>query len=463
MAHLTPWKTALATAAALLSGCAATESDIQTADFSVDVALLDSLSMAADVDWTTEQAGISWVEYGTDTTYGEATPLQPDASTQHHFTLLGLPALTEIFFRAVTEVDGVEHASTGSITTGNVPADFPNLETHIYDANQLSDEPYFLGVATGMSGILFAIDREGEGRWYFQNDPNLIPADNILQSIDFVDGSPDIVFGAYTTQPGLGESVVYRSTLAGTILDTIPAPAAHHEAIGLADGAVAWLSHDIRPWNDGTRDWEVMGDEIVEMGPDGAIRTVFSTWDWAEPWLHSRWTQCPGGYADWTHANNLVYNAVNDTYLVSLGYVSTILEIDRLTGRVLREFGINGIHVDNQSVPFNFQHAADWTPDGHLLMASYNGNLSEIFAIEYEITDANELHEVWSYGIGMGYTSFAGGQATRLENGNVLFGTGSAGVILEITPTGQVVWEVSSDMGLAFCKMTPFHDFYLGR
>lgn len=447
---------------AMVSGCAA-PADSGDSIQALQVALDDTLSMAVQVDWATDQAGLSWVEYGTDTSYGSSTPVRQEEGGEHHATLLGLPPLSQVFYKVVHEVDGIQHEETGTIETGNIPADFPNLETTVFDAERLSPEPYLLGVATGMSGILFTIDREGQGRWYLQNDPTLVPTSDVLQSVTFTAQGDKVLYGAYSTNLGVVDAVLFTSTLDKSETEAIPAPNAHHEAISLPDGATSWLSYDIRPWSDGHMEWNVMGDAIVEMGPDGVQRTVFSTWDWRTPDVHSRWNQAQAGYADWTHANNLVYNAQNDTYLLSLGYVSTILEIDRLTGQVLREFGRYGMPVEAGSVPFNFQHAANWTDQGTLLMASYNGDLSEIFAVEYAITESNELKEVWSYGIGVGLRSFAGGQATRMDNGNTLFGAGTAGVIREITPDGAVVWETWSDMGQAFCKMTPFWDFYLGR
>ena len=42
------------------------------------------------------------------------------------------------------------------------------------------------------------------------------------------------------------------------------------------------------------------------------------------------------------------------------------------------------------------------------------------------------------------------GQAHRLESGNVLVNYGGKGIIREITPEGEVVWELSSPLGTWF-------------
>lgn len=451
-------RTSLVTAlAAALVGC---DAGSLGGDFVVESGLNDAVSTVVEVSWTTDRPGVSWVEFGTDTSYGHATPLDTTPHTEHDFRLLGMPALTDVYYRAVTEIDGVEYATTGVVSTGNTPPDFPGLSVEVLDADRMSDEPYLLGVATGMSGILFAIDRTGSAVWYLQNDPRVVPEGDVLQSVAVTDGN-GLLYGAFTTDFDNVQGVLVHSDALGNVIEKFDAPYAHHQVSELPDGTMTWLSSDIRTWSDGTGTWKVMGDQIVERDADGKVRVVFDTWDWQQPRVHGRWNEAPAGYADWTHANSFSYDESTDTYVLSLGFVSTILVIDRKTGDVVREYGRDGTFVDPESTPFNFQHDVNLTADGHFLMASYNADLSEIFAIEYSIDPTTGiLHEEWSHGMGEGLQSFAGGQATRMDNGNVLFGAGTAGILREVTPDGEVVWQMTSDLGQAFCKMTGMWDFY---
>jgi len=65
-----------------------------------------------------------------------------------------------------------------------------------------------------------------------------------------------------------------------------------------------------------------------------------------------------------------------------------------------------------------------------------------------------------SWGRDEGLYSTAGGQAIRLDSGNTLFNAGTAGVLQEVTPTGDLVWEARASVGDAFIKLLPVRDFY---
>ena len=64
-------------------------------------------------------------------------------------------------------------------------------------------------------------------------------------------------------------------------------------------------------------------------------------------------------------------------------------------------------------------------------------------------TDNERMVEVWSDAIDQeGLTML--GQARRLPDGNILVNYGGKGIIREITPEGEVVWELSSPLGTWF-------------
>jgi hypothetical protein len=71
------------------------------------------------------------------------------------------------------------------------------------------------------------------------------------------------------------------------------------------------------------------------------------------------------------------------------------------------------------------------------------------------------LDLVWEYGFDdVGITSASLGQAFRLGNGNTMVNFGSSGVLHEVDPSGNLVWEASSEFGWGFGNAAPIEDLY---
>ena len=89
-------------------------------------------------------------------------------------------------------------------------------------------------------------------------------------------------------------------------------------------------------------------------------------------------------------------------------------------------------------------------------------NTEECVVREYEMDYATQtLTEVWNYGVGAGVTSETMGEVHRLDNGNTLHNNGQGKRLLEVTPDGDIVWNVywngfTSELG----STRPIHDLY---
>ena len=226
----------------------------------------------------------------------------------------------------------------------------------------------------------------------------------------------------------------------------------------------------------------MVGDEIVEVAPDGTVTHVFSVWDYLAPTdeRSDLWNAdfYPQGY-DWTHGNALVYDEVHpltggEAYTFSFGGLDLFLVVDRASGEVLYEFsGLGGYGTEDAwtvaegSTPFSFQHDTNWSAgDGNVLMVTTN-NYDDgqwTLGIEYELDEATRtLREVWSYGLGEGLQAFALGQCRRLANGNTWISWGSGGIVREVTPAGEVVWEMAAPAGTFFGQIHYISDLYTGE
>ncbi len=453
---------------ALLTGCRAP-------GLEVTASLNDTTVTVVELDWSTEQPGTSWVEYGTTEEYELRTPTFA-ASSDHHIALYGLPPLSTVFYRAVTEVDGREHWATGELWTENIPASFPDIEVTVHEPSLLSSEPYMMGLLVGISSAIFVVNRQGQVVWYRELEPFVGPKPPVYGEIEFALDGNDLVFNQFTADlddPD-GLNAIFRVALTGDIVDVRSTPLAHHAFVQLGDGRYAYLAADVRPYQlpGATEPEDIVGDAIVIVERDGTTTPAFSTWDWSLP----ETVAAPGisfysGMSDWTHANGLAWYPEDGTFLLSAGYSDAVLEIDADSGQVSRHFGSAGdVDIAAGSTSFFFQHDPHWTEDGTLLMTSAyfegedQGEYEDwvFIAVEYGV-EGDQLDELWSYGKDQGLGSVAEGQARRLANGNTMVNWGFSGICREVTPEGEVAWELAASAGAGMVHVKPMTSFYEGR
>ncbi len=170
------------------------------------------------------------------------------------------------------------------------------------------------------------------------------------------------------------------------------------------------------------------------MTKDG--RTV---WEW-RTWDHLD----PGGYpipliqnlrAEWTHANAIT-EMEDGNLLVSFRNISSVMKIDRRSGRVLWKLG---------APPLSGQHAPVPLPNGNILIFD-NGptRLDQTFPFSRVIEiDPATNQIVWKYQDANAQSFYSDriSNAQRLPNGNTLINEGMFGRSFEVTSAGEVVWE----------------------
>ena len=396
------------------------------------------------VIWKEGTDGTVAIRYAPDDREAAATT----EGRQHTASLWGLPALSTIDYEVL--VDG-EATCSDTFTSRGLSADLPDVAAPVYQPEQADDWRYLVGVAMGEEGTLLILDRYARWVWHLRHDPGLtvsavtLADDQLVYNSFDQDRSNDI--GQITLQPLLGSTDEARS---------IRTEGAHHTFAYLPDGAVTFPAIDVRPWTDPDtgETVQVVGDKLVEIAADGTERVLWSIWDHETPVKHDAWDS--GFYSgvgqDWTHANGLNYSAERDSYLLSLGHLDTIYELDRATGAV--RLRITTDWVAEGGTPYNFQHDPNWTADGTLILLSYPEE-GGARAIEYAVdAEAERLEEVWSYVREDGGTSLLG-QARRLDNGNTFINFGGMGEIREVTPAGEVVWQLNAGLGTWFGNSLP--------
>lgn len=221
----------------------------------------------------------------------------------------------------------------------------------------------------------------------------------------------------------------------------------HHDGRLLKNGNVLFLCATELPADiarkvlGGRPGTEVNGkmwaDYLLEVTRDG--RTV---WEW-RTWEHLDPAEYPIAFAEnvrseWTHGNAIVELADGDL-LVSFRNISTIIRIERSTGRVMWKLG---------TPTLSGQHAPTPLPNSNLLIFD-NGphRLDQPFPYSRVIeVDPATNDIVWKYqeAFPPNFYSDRISNAQRLPNGNTLINEGLFGRFFEVTPAGEAVWEYVS-------------------
>jgi len=431
----------------------------------------EQVATVVELSWTTDEPGSSWVEFGIDDQDALSTPSLAEPSLDHVHTLLGLPPYREVWYRAVTEFEGDVVTVEGRVTTGGLPAELPELTVTVHQPELIASERYLLGTmlgeGEGTSGV-YALDRDGNWLWYQQDPPGSIPLE-----ITATDGG--FVYNRFGDDPAVDDSMLRRVSFDGATEEDIATPLGHHAFASFPDGSLAWIAIDPRDWwsDEEQAELPVVGDAVVLRTPDGEQRTLFSTWDWVEPERTPMWDDAfyPQG-ADWTHGNGLHYDPERELLVLSLRNVNTVLDLalDDARGEAwpLRQYGIEGdarfveedqLFEASREEAFHMQHDPTFTADGTLLLTTVLEARTQV--AEYTIEqDAQKLRLTRTHGGEEELFASAMGMARELPNGNWLVSFGTSGLVQEVTPQGEVAWELQASAGCALGDVQLFDAFY---
>jgi len=253
-------------------------------------------------------------------------------------------------------------------------------------------------------------DTVGGDAWFFEVDP--MPNGNLLVS-----------------SPRAGDTVVFE-------FDPDAEERVWQERFDMTDThGVAYLGDDriaianMREWNESTG---VSGDRVVVY--DRSTEEI--TWEWKFKNHYPASTD--GGYsADWTHVND-VEPVGDDRLLLSPRNFDQAIVVDMESKEIVERLGSDG-----EFDVLREQHSPDW-------LESENGTPTILVAdsendrvVEYAKEDG-EWTRTWE----VGSESLRWPRdADRLPNGNTLITDTLNHRVMEVTPTGEVVWEYYATWG----------------
>ena len=390
--------------------------------------------------WEQPQAGEARVEWLLDEGWVAGPSVTRDRGPQEAL-VLGVPFGVEATLRVVSEEDTSE---TVTITTDPLPGDL----THgaVLTSYEPSWDPASSWVFTSSVGMTqgeswsVIQDRDARIVWASRSPDGRLT----LQPQVSRDGEALLIDhnSFYGSLDGGAGSQVRRLAIDGTELALYDTPGLHHGFAETGTGAIAWGATD-----GGGH------DSLEILDTDGS--------------QHSLW-DCEGFFAELgvvqaCQNNGVAWDAASDGFLVSLFATNSLVELDG-DGQAQRWFGQlpQAWSFSEPGTAFWWQHGAHLTDTGTLLLSTHSSAMSdEIMVREYSVDDGGErLTQIWSHGDDERIEAPLGGSVARLPGGNTLHNTGNAGRIRELTPNGELVWELTFPDGTYLGRATPIEDLY---
>ena len=232
----------------------------------------------------------------------------------------------------------------------------------------------------------------------------------------------------------------------GRVLWEVRHPDHHHDARKLRNGNVILLCMEKMPRDlvprikgglPGTEhQGDMYADYLVELTTSGESAWEWHAYEHMDPETDRITPQ--DRREEWTHGNT-VAELPDGNLVVSFRNISTVVIIERATGRVTWKLGPPTLAQQHDPRPL---------PNGNLLIFD-NGThrqdnpwpFSRVIEVEPRTS-----HIVWEYHDRAAFNFFSPyiSGAQRLPNGNTLICEGCFGRIFEVTSAGEVVWEYIS-------------------
>jgi hypothetical protein len=413
-------------------------------DVSVDANTNNALSLIISAPSTgADSARVQYSEPGGQTFF---TPFYPVTSSDIKIPVLDLKPVTGYTFAIEARGSGGRTVSiVAPGNTGVLPASLQRVKVAVTGQST----PGYTLFAIWELGTALAVDSTGRIVWYRQ-----FPV-TTNQRIDDAELQPN---GHYTSflgtssgwQPDSGTFIEY--TPDGSIVHNwaIPLPlyTDEHEFLLTDDGARAhFFTYDIRQVDlsafGGSPTARVAGHTITRMRSDGTIEFKWNAWDRIPI---SAWAPAGDG-TDFDHLNSLTIDE-DGNYVVSVRNLNQVRKINSSSGDAIWTVGQNAPYtfVNDPLNGFTLQHSVRMLSNGHMLLYDNGSNhaVKESRAVEYSLDhQAQTATLVWEYRHTPAIYTAIMGYVQRLTNGNTIVSFSQAGVINEVSPGGQRLWEAT--------------------
>lgn len=423
-----------------LPGCAGLDVDA-TAEPS------EAIPTVATISWEISDAGVTAarVAFALDDAEALRATARVDDDGWARAVLLGMKPLSS-YTVTVEEEHGGDWLGGGALElqTGGLSSTLPGITMHDHDPARAAGGFLVTSLIT-RQGAGAILDADGDVVWAHQ--PDLDWEVVFVSRTRYTPGDDHVTYLA-RDRTVLDDSdelrTLVRVSLDGAIEEHLDADDVHHDYLQLSDGGFAVLERDYREAEGET----VKSDSLVEIAPDGTRTVVWSAWD------HFAFDPDFEVESDgsWCHANAVDLDEEAGIYHVSLRNFGAIVEIDRDSGEQLRTIGgaTSDYALDGGSTDlFAWQHQFEVLDDGVLVFDNGTAEVRDSRAVEYALDDGAAV-PVWEFHAEPPLFTPALGDVQRLDSGNTLVSWSSSGQIDEVTPGGEVVWRLRTQMAAGF-------------
>ncbi|MDG1478656.1 MAG: aryl-sulfate sulfotransferase [Myxococcota bacterium] len=416
--------------------------------FEITTEVSEYVRTVVTVRWKTEAETTGYIEFGEGADYGRITPTTA-SGTEHEAQLLGLWADTEFHFRVVSAEDGGEDwiSDDYTVTTGSLPPEIPQMSF----TGEAGWEGFIFAPIQGINYLAAAIDSQGRVVWYKVLESS---THHVMRAQMLDDGSAvAICMAGQDSQGNKEDGYVLLVSMDGSVEQEVAVPYIDHDMTLKPDGTIVGI---VLKTEDGFNQY---ADSIQEVTHDGEMTQIFNAWDHVD-WL----TDEPLGGNNWTHANALDYYPEEDAYYMAMKELHTMVKVDAPSGEVQWAFGGTGNQFTfaDGTIPLSMHHQFHIFDEDRLVVFE-NGESSRGYSMAREfVLDTENMiaTEVWSYVREPSVFVFAKGDVERLDSGNTLVTWSSSGEIQEVTPDGDVVWQVNTDLGSAITFIDRVESLY---
>lgn len=414
----------------LLAGCGVADPS---------VVIDDNVSTVAVVSWSADGPGRTRVEIDNADGPWLVTDWQ-EAGLGLSRPVVGLWADTEYTARVVSE-DGGE-SNDVAFTTGSIPSSVPGYSV----AGEPGWEGYLLtGLVSDPTAVVI-LDETGRVVWYHVGKKGL----RALRVRLAPDGS-GIRYAGIEAVAVPEKSELVTVDWAGTTQKSLPLPHFTHDFVDDGDDAVGIFT-DVRPGRSGS---DVYGDSLWHIdGESGATAPIWSCWDTWEVPEDSEMTK-----GSWTHANTVDVREEGGWWL-SFRNDSRIVEVleDGSVGRHLGGEESSWTFTDRADQP-KFQHGFQFVDGGVVIFDDRNpGTGEDSRVLELALDDtAMTAQAVGEWHHDPPIEVYALGDVDRAEDGSTLATFSSAGVISDVSPEGELRWELQTSLaaGVSYVGREP--------
>jgi hypothetical protein len=427
---------------------------------------------AVTFSWTTGAPGIATVELSREGADDVSSWVSETEGTDHAVIAHGLATNGDYTWTATVQTaEGEVRCPAQALKVTAPPREALKFKVTVSEpGSAVADGFVVLSTIQDDSAWTGVVDGEGIYRFVYPTDEDWHTVGRARISND----GKSVLFNYFDRERVLDAAGVARVSLDGTIDERTRTLLGHHDFVELPGARLAWNGYDRRDWPmepiTGVHAYHYdancpgglcpiaaesfyIGDEgIGESDTPAEMFNWYDDWDVEPFWRCDHMTNFGSfvpGYFEWQHGNSIGYvESQNAIYVVSR-YLDTLYKHDADTGALLWEAG------DTASSDFTLAggewwehgHMSDIWEDGFLIFD--NGDHRGFTRVSEYAWDetAMTFDQVWSVDHPTGNMLEILGDARRLPNGNVLISWSADAIVQEMTPEGDVVWEMTASDG----------------